>query len=135
MVSDYYNVDIQINFRSGQPIYAQIVAQIQSLIEGGEIKPGDQLPTVRKLSSELGINFNTVARAYRILDEAGLISTQQGRGTFVWGALAEGTAHKLREQNLHEHIHRFLRELIQRGYSPAEIDEEVVKALALLRSP
>ncbi len=128
-------MNIQINFRSGRPIYAQIVAQIQNLIEAGEIQPGAQLPTVRKLSSELGINFNTVARAYRILDQAGLISTQHGRGTFVWEAPAERTTQKLHKQDLHEQIHRFLRDLIRRGYAPAEIDEEVNKALTALRSP
>lgn len=127
-------MDIQINFRSGQPIYAQIVAQIQSLIVRGEIQPGDQLPTVRKLSGDLGINFNTVARAYRILDEEGLISTQQGRGTFVWGIPSAETARKWREQSLHEQIYHFLRELRKRGYTPVEIDEEVRKALPLLYS-
>ena len=50
----------------------------------GALKPGDQLPTVRQMAAELRVNFNTVARAYRILDDLGLISTQQGRGTYIW---------------------------------------------------
>lgn len=74
---------IRLDFRSEVPIYLQLVEQIRAQIEAGLLKPGQQLPTVRALAIELRINFNTVARAYRILDEAGLISTQQGRGTFV----------------------------------------------------
>ena len=49
----------------------------------GDLNPGAQLPTVRRLARELKVNFNTVARAYRLLDEAGIISTQQGRGTYI----------------------------------------------------
>lgn len=74
---------IRLDFRSDVPLYIQIVEQMRELIERREIQPGQQLPTVRALATELRINFNTVARAYRILDEAGLISTQRGRGTFV----------------------------------------------------
>ncbi len=80
------SMNIQLDFRSGQPIYLQIVEQIRKLVAGGELKQGDQLPTVRQLATELRVNFNTVARAYRLLDEAGLISTQQGRGTYIWEA-------------------------------------------------
>ena len=61
---------IELDFRTHFPIYFQIVDQIQRRIDAGELKPGDQLPTVRKLADELSVNFNTVARAYRRLDEA-----------------------------------------------------------------
>jgi GntR family transcriptional regulator len=64
-------LSLHLDFRSGLPIYAQIVNQIQSLLANGLLKPGDQLPTVRALAHELHVNFNTVARAYRLLDEAG----------------------------------------------------------------
>ena len=66
------------------PIYTQIVEQIRGMVANGELRAGIQLPTVRELAAELRVNFNTVARAYRMLDEAGLISTQRGRGTFIW---------------------------------------------------
>lgn len=56
---------------------------MRRLVQDGSLQPGDQLPTVRILASQLKVNFNTIARAYRILDQEGLISTQQGRGTFV----------------------------------------------------
>ena len=74
-------MQILIDFRSSQPITTQIVEQIRQMITTGVLQPGDQLPTVRQLATDLRVNFNTVARAYRILDEAALISTQQGRGT------------------------------------------------------
>ena len=74
-------LSLRLDFRSGLPIYIQIMNQIEQQVSGGRLKPDDQLPTVRALASELRINFNTVARAYRLLDEAGVISTQQGRGT------------------------------------------------------
>jgi GntR family transcriptional regulator len=74
---------LNVDHRSGVPIYIQIVEQVRALVQTGELAPGDQLPTVRQLAEELRINFNTVARAYRMLDEAGVISTQQGRGTYI----------------------------------------------------
>lgn len=57
--------------------------QIRGRIEAGNLGAGEQLPTVRQLADELGVNFNTVARAYRLLDGEGWISTQHGRGSFV----------------------------------------------------
>jgi GntR family transcriptional regulator len=74
---------IRLNFRSEDPITLQIVRQIEALVADGTFKPGDQLPTVRELAIDLRINFSTVARAYRMLDEKRLISTQRGRGTYI----------------------------------------------------
>lgn len=74
---------IQIQFQRKKTICDQIVKQLTHLIDSGKLQPGDQLPAVRELAQDLRVNFNTVARAYRQLDSAGKISTQQGRGTFV----------------------------------------------------
>jgi GntR family transcriptional regulator len=65
------------------PAYLQIVEQVRALTAAGGLRPGDQLPTIRQMASEARIHFNTVARAYRILDESGVISTQHGRGTYA----------------------------------------------------
>jgi GntR family transcriptional regulator len=73
--------DFSLDFRSGVPVYVQLVEQVLQYLSSGSLKPGDQLPTVRQMAAALRVNFNTVARAYRMLDEAGLISTQQSRGT------------------------------------------------------
>jgi GntR family transcriptional regulator len=56
---------LQIDFRSGLPIYTQIVNQVQAQVVGGVLKPGDQLPTVRALADDLRVNFNTVAQIGR----------------------------------------------------------------------
>jgi GntR family transcriptional regulator len=71
-------MNLELDFRSGIPIYLQVVERFKEFIASGRLAPGDQLPTVRSLALELRVNFNTVARAYRILDEVGIISTQQG---------------------------------------------------------
>jgi GntR family transcriptional regulator len=112
---------IQLDFRSGQPIYLQIVEQIRQKVAIGELSPGDQLPTVRQLATDLRVNFNTVARAYRILDEAGLISTQHGRGTYVWDAPSTETLEQLRWQGLEGLISHCIQEALRLGYSTAEI--------------
>src|SRR3990172_12073061 len=101
-------MQIRIDFRSGVPIYAQIMEQIRQQVASGELKLGDQLPTVRQLATELRVNWNTVARAYRLLDEAGLISTQQGRGTYIWEAPSAGVVSPLRQQGLEGLTRRYL---------------------------
>ena len=79
-------MNIQIDFRSDVAIYTQIVEQLRQMIHTGEIKVGDKLPTVREMAADLRVNFNTVARAYRILDEAGLISDPKRTGHLHLGA-------------------------------------------------
>ena len=76
-------LSIQIDLHAATPIHAQIRQRIQQQLREGGLTVGERLPTVRKLAAELGVNFNTVARAYRKLDEDGSLSTQQGRGTFA----------------------------------------------------
>ena len=123
-------MQIQIDFRSGVPIYTQIMEQVQHMVANGDLKQGDQLPTVRQLALDLRVNFNTVARAYRLLDEAGLISTQQGRGTYIWEPPSEETTLKLRNQSLAELAQRFAQEAARRGFSPPEIRQALEKQLA-----
>lgn len=116
---------LQIDFRSGLPIYTQIVNQVQSQIASGIIKPGDQLPTVRALAEELRVNFNTVARAYRILDEARIISTQQGRGTYITEKPPPNVTEKLRRETLEALTHRYISEAIRLEFSKSEIRQMV----------
>ncbi len=114
-------MEIQVDFRSEQPIYLQIVEQVQRQIHDGKLLPGDQLPTVRQLATDLRVNFNTVARAYRLLDESGLISTQLGRGTYVWEQLSEDNLRLLKERSLEQQMTEFIQGLLKNGYSSAEI--------------
>lgn len=120
---------IKIDFRSDEPIYLQIARQIQALVTQGDLKQGDQLPTVRELATELRINFNTVSRAYRILDEAELISTQRGRGTYIWAKPSDDLSGLLRHQSLQGLTERFLAEAIRLGFTPEEIEQMVQEEL------
>ena len=116
---------IRLDFRSGVPIYTQVMEQIKQLVEAGVLQPGDQLPTVRALAQELRVNFNTIARAYRLLDEAGIISTQQGRGTFILEAKASEKPDEEREKALQSLSLRYLQDALHLGYQP----DEIMKAL------
>lgn len=110
-------MNIQLNFRSDMPLTNQIVEQIQHLLAEGLLKPGDQLPTVRALATELRINFNTVARAYRSLDEAGIISTQQGRGTYIMEQPPPVVSENLRRELLQNLAQRYLHEARRLGFN------------------
>ena len=120
---------LQIDFRSGLPIYTQIVNQIQAQVVGGALKPGNQLPTVRALAEELRVNFNTVARAYRILDETRIISTQQGRGTYITDVPPPNVTEKLRKESLEALTQRFLSEAMRLDFSKTEISQIIKEQL------
>jgi len=72
-----------IDLHSGVPVYRQLIDQVRSGMASGSLNAGDQLPTVRQLAVDLAINPNTVMRAYRELELAGLLETHQGTGTFI----------------------------------------------------
>lgn len=74
---------ITIDLNSATPIGDQILGEIRRLIALGSLMPGQELPPVRQLAADLGINLNTVARAYRSLETDGLVSTARGRGTRI----------------------------------------------------
>jgi GntR family transcriptional regulator len=116
-------MNLEIDFRSGIPIYVQIVERIKEMIASGRIEPGDQLPTVRTLAQELRVNFNTIARAYRILDEVGIISTQQGRGTYIMEMPPPEVSESIRRKALEALIHRFLTDAERLNASPEELIE------------
>ena len=73
----------QISPGSKDPIYIQIIEQVSQAIARGTLAAGDKLPPVRKLAAELVINPNTVAKAYTMLEQAGLVSTRTGAGTYI----------------------------------------------------
>jgi GntR family transcriptional regulator len=74
---------IEVNPRGGVPIYVQIVEQVRHALEVGGLRPGDRLPTVRQLASELTIAPNTVVKAYNELQRMGLVQSRPGVGTVV----------------------------------------------------
>lgn len=115
-------IDLKLDFHSGTPIYLQIMEHIRQMVVNGELVVGDQLPTVRQLATDLRINWNTVARAYKLLDEARLISTQQGRGTYIWEEPSETVTQALRQQVLDGITRRYLADANRLGCSPDEVN-------------
>ncbi len=74
---------LTIEHNSGVPISAQIVAQVKYLVVSGQLGPGERIPSVRALATELKVNPTTIARIYRQLEAEEIICTQPGRGTFI----------------------------------------------------
>ena len=114
-----------LDFRTHIPIYVQVVERIERLIATGVLKPGDQLPTVRHMAAELQVNFNTIARAYRLLDDNGVISTQRGRGTYVLGSIPRGSESRRRKIALEGMAKSFLRHAYRVGFDPDELSDEL----------
>ena len=73
----------QLNFKSGKPVYLQLVDQVKSAAASGAVRAGEPLPSIRPLAEELRVNRNTVAKAYAELENQGVIETVAGKGCFV----------------------------------------------------
>ncbi|MDZ4857855.1 MAG: GntR family transcriptional regulator [Candidatus Hydrogenedentes bacterium] len=76
-------MNIHLSPKNGVPIYRQIVSQVKYLVASGRLRASDEVPPIRVLAERLLINPNTVARAYRELEQAGIFITRQGAGTYV----------------------------------------------------
>jgi len=100
----------QLNFKSGMPIYLQLVDQIKAAAASGALRSGEALPSIRPLAEELRVNRNTIAKAYSELESLGVIETLPGRGCFL-------------KQN-----HSALRKEVRRKLLIEEIDRAVVQA-------
>jgi GntR family transcriptional regulator len=120
---------IKLDFRAHTPIYVQIVDQLLGHVETGRLKKEKQLPTVRRLAEDLKVNFNTVARAYRILDKQGVISTQHGRGTFVIGMPKRRKKTERGASEIQRKALAFMAEVHQKGFRPKEVEREITKLL------
>ncbi len=101
---------LQISFKSGEPIYLQIVDQIKAAAASGALQPGEALPSIRPLAEELRVNRNTIAKAYSELESLGVIETLPGKGCFL-------------KEN-----HSVLRKEVRRKMLIEEIDRAVVQA-------
>ena len=100
----------QIHFRSGKPVYLQLVDQVKAAAASGALQPGEALPSIRPLAEELHLNRNTVAKAYSQLESLGVIETLPGKGSFL-------------KEN-----HSPLRKEIRRKLLIGEIDQAIVMA-------
>ncbi len=120
---------IQFSREGGIPAYLQIADQIKHLIAAGRLQPGEQLPTIRQLAVDLGVNRNTVARAYKELSGEGVLSTQQGRGTFVSERSEQLPLAQMRRERLGAIFSKPFVEALSLGYSMPEIEEAVIEQL------
>ena len=122
---------VHVNPSSGLPLYLQIQAQVKNAVAAGALRPGDALPSVRKLASDLRINPNTVARAYLELEREGVITAVPGGGTFV----ADGVPGLLKAERVRR-LRPLARQVAVEGsqlrFSPEEIVDLVQEELKAL---
>ena len=123
-------MDIIIQTGDPEPVYEQIVRQIHEGIKTGGLAPGVPLPPVRQLATDLMLNRNTVARAYKILEDQGVILTAGRKGTFVrQGAADEVT--RLKTNQARRAMRHMIEALVVDGLSRDEISDIFKNALAL----
>ena len=113
-------MQIHISPNDGVPIYLQIVNQVKYLVASGRLAPGAELPPIRTLAEQLLVNPNTVARAYRELERAGVVSTRRTAGTYVSDA-GSPLARRERLKILSERIDALLAEARQMGVGLDEV--------------
>ncbi len=121
-------MQIRLDPTSRDPIYSQLVEQVERLVAGGELSDGDKLPSVRELALRLRINPNTVARAYGELETNGVVVRQRGRGVFV-----TAPQHKLTERQQLELLRAPMDELLLTAWK-AGVDLDTVLAVLKRRA-
>src|SRR5258707_10486131 len=109
-----------LDSKSGVPIYRQIQDQIRYGIAAALLTPGEQLPTVRALAVELSVNPNTVIKAYTELERKGIVTTEQGSGTFVAPSPAPPVPESERQSKLATLVGEFLGQAARYGFSSEE---------------
>ena len=120
---------LDVNPRSGVPLYVQLVQQITHAMEIGILQTGDQLPTVRQLASELTIAPNTIVKAYDELARLGLIESRQGVGTVVTANL-NGALRQHQREALFERVRALVRDAANLGVSEQELSARFQAELA-----
>ncbi len=85
----------KVNYQSRVPVYKQLYESVLRMVSLGVLKPNDKLPTVRALATDLGINPNTVSKAYSMLEHDGYIYSTAGKGSFIAESFSEDTATRL----------------------------------------
>ena len=120
-------LEIIVSNSSASPIYEQIAQQIKNAILAGELAEGTLLPSIRALANDLRISVITTKRAYAELEEAGFVSTVQGKGTFVSG----GNLGLLREERLRQ-VERLLAQAVADAEAAGVTAQELHEMLDLL---
>jgi len=115
-------VQLHISSHDGVPIYLQIVNQVKYLVASGRLEPGHELPPIRTLAEQLLVNPNTVARAYRELELAGIVTKRRTAGTYV-SETASPLARRERLKIVTERIDALLAEARQMSIDSDELME------------
>jgi len=116
------------------PPYEQVRRQLARLVRVGTLRPGDRLPPLRQLAGDLGLAVGTVARAYRELEEGGLLETRRGGGTRVAAHPPAGDPTAIHAE-LDAEAQAYVRSALRLGATPGEVSEAVMRALALGSRP
>ncbi len=111
---------LRLDSESGVPLYQQVAQQVRRLIASGALAPGDRLPTVREMASDLTLNPNTVARAYQDLEREGVVETRRGQGTFAC-APSVRMSRAERRQIIADLLDRALLDARHLGLSPEDV--------------
>ena len=112
---------VTLNYRDGRPIYSQIVDGLRQQITAGILQPGDRLPSVRELASQLAINPNTIQRAYRELEMEGWIATVPGKGCFVCPRNGENQDRQFAA------FDKAVQDLLSAGIAPQTLIDRIIK--------
>lgn len=127
-------MQIHIHAQDGVPIYLQIVQQIKYLVASGRLQPGEELPSIRVLAEQLLVNPNTIARAYRELETAGVVEKRRTAGTFI-AESGSPLARKERLKLLNERVDQLLVEASQMGFELDEVLKLIQQREHVLRQP
>jgi GntR family transcriptional regulator len=127
-------MQIHIQAQGGVPIYLQVMQQIKYLVASGRLQPGDELPSIRTLAEQLIVNPNTIARAYRELETAGVVEKRRTAGTFVAEA-GSPLARKERLRLLKQRVDQLLVEAFQMGFALDEVLKLVEQSELNSQSP
>lgn len=119
-------IDFVLDPKTGTPFYRQIIDQIKFGIAAGNLKTGEQLPTVRLLAVNLKVNLNTVAKAYKELEIQNILETQQGTGTFIREIQIQISPEEMHNK-LKEICHEFCTIAFSYGFSTNDIISELQK--------
>ena len=125
---------LHIDLKSAVPVYRQIVDGLRILLVSGELKPGEQLPPVRRLATDLGIHFNTVAEAYRTLAEEGWLEIVRRSGARVIAREAPRSVDRETSQTFQRRLRELVAEVQARGFPRRRIVRELRRLAAMLES-
>ncbi len=114
-------LDLSVDRGTGIPLGAQLAGRIRAAVEDGTLSPGERLPSVREFADTAGVNVNTARAVYAKLESEGLVSSEQGRGTFVSAPASAGGAATRRE--LHRQIAKLEAALVRLPPPPIAPDE------------